>query len=248
LPVLDPIERRKTYELIADRLLAGISDGQLRPGDALPTERELTESFGVGRSSVREGLRMLESRGVIQAVGHGSFVVSELRSPLNRSLQMLVALDEANLRELYELRRIIEGESAALAATRRTEADLAQMAAAIDEMASGLGDRDLYAAADVRFHVAITAATGNRVALHVMDALRELLERALEEVFAIPGSAERSLAQHGLIRASIEAGRPHEARQRMHDHLVRVEAEIHDSVASHGLLELRARPTAPALR
>jgi len=240
--VLEPIARQKTYELIADRLLEQIGDGRLRPGDALPTERELAEAFQVGRSSVREGLRMLESRGLIEPEGNGSFVVTQPREPLNRSLRLLLATDEANLRELYELRRMLEGEAAALAAMRRDDDDLARMRAAVDEMAARLGDRDGYASADVGFHVAVTAATRNRFALHVMHAIRDLLERALEQVYGMTGSAERSLAQHRLILDSIAEGRPDEARRRMHDHLTRVEHEIHEAVASSRLGDFAGGP------
>jgi GntR family transcriptional repressor for pyruvate dehydrogenase complex len=239
----EPIEKRNTYELIAEQLLAEIGT-RLRPGDTLPTERELTTSFKVGRSSVREGLRMLESKGVIEPVGNGTFIVAELRSPLNRSLALLLSLDEANLSELYELRRMLEGEAAALAAVRRSGDDLATMATAVEEMARGLGDRDTYAAADVRFHVAVTAATGNRVALHAMHAIRDLLERALEQVYGIPGSAARSLEQHRQILAAIEAGDVEEARTRMRTHLTRVEREIHEAVISSRLADFSAPPPA----
>jgi GntR family transcriptional regulator, transcriptional repressor for pyruvate dehydrogenase complex len=234
-----PIAKQKTYELIAEQLLGEIGT-RLQPGDPLPTERELTDSFKVGRSSVREGLRMLESRGVIEPVGNGSFVVSALRSPLNRSLALLLSLEEGNLRELYELRRMLEGEAAALAAERRSDADLATMATAIEEMAVGLDDRATYASADLRFHVAVAAATGNRVALHAMHAIRELLERALEQVYGIPGSAERSLEQHREILASIEGGRAEDARTRMRTHLTRVEREIHDAVSSSRIADFSA--------
>ena len=89
-----PLERRKVYEQIAEQLLAQISSGRLRPGDVLPPERELTESFGVGRSSIREALRMLESQGVISAANGGALVVADAASPLNSSLRLLFTLDE----------------------------------------------------------------------------------------------------------------------------------------------------------
>jgi GntR family transcriptional regulator, transcriptional repressor for pyruvate dehydrogenase complex len=237
----EPITKQKTYELIADQLLGEIGT-RLHPGDTFPTERELTESFKVGRSSVREGLRMLESRGVIRSVGNGTFVVAELRSPLNRSLALLLSLEEGNLRELYELRRMLEGEAAALAAARRSDDDLEAMAAAVEDMAQGLDDRDAYASADVRFHVAVAAATGNRVALHAMHAIRELLERALEQVYGIPGSATRSLEQHREILGAIRAGDAEEARGRMRRHLTRVEQEIHDAVKTSRLADFSTPP------
>ena len=103
------------------------------------------------------------------------------------------------------------------------------MATAIEEMADGpRRPREHYASADLRFHVAVAEATGNRVALHAMHAIRDLLERALEAGLRIPGSAARSLEQHRQILAAIEAGEAEEARGRMRTHLTRVEREIHE--------------------
>src|SRR6266550_2159551 len=130
-----PLERRKIYEQIAEQLLEQIRSGRLRPGDALPPERELTESFGVGRSSIREALRMLESQGVIAAVNGGAFLVAGAANPLNSSLRLLFTLDDrAGLHHLFELRRILDSEAAALAAERHGEEHLAEMDAAIDAM------------------------------------------------------------------------------------------------------------------
>ncbi len=232
-PTYQPVERQKVYELIAENLLAQIAGRRLKPGDALPPERELTRRYQAGRSSVREALRMLESKGLIESVGNGSFTVSNFRNPLNNSLKLLLSLDEANMREIYELRRILEAEAAALAAERRSEADLEDMEVAIGEMAAGLdSDRaDSYIEADLRFHLAIAKASGNRLVLHSMHALRDLIRRALMSIYLIPSSPERSLEQHRLIRAAILAQDAERARDEMRAHLVRVEADVHQIVA-----------------
>src|SRR5712691_9830005 len=133
-----PIARRKVYELIAEQLTARIGSRELQPGDVLPPERELTQLYRVGRSSVREALRMLESRGLIRPAGNGSFAVADYRNPFNHSVRLLLTLDEATMRDIYELRRILESEAAALAAVRREEADLTRMADAIQDMEAGL--------------------------------------------------------------------------------------------------------------
>ena len=112
---------------------------RLRPGDPLPPERELTESFGVGRSSIREALRMLESQGVITAANGGSFIVAHAANPLNSSLRLLFTLDErGGIHDLFELRRILECEAAALAAARRSDEHLEEMDAAVAAMAASL--------------------------------------------------------------------------------------------------------------
>jgi GntR family transcriptional repressor for pyruvate dehydrogenase complex len=234
-----PIERKKVYEQIAQQLLARISERHLRPGDPLPTERELTQLYRAGRSSVREALRMLESKGVIEAVDGGSFAVAAYANPLNSSLQLLLNLDQATMVDVYELRRILECEAAALAAERHGEAHLRLMDAAIDEMAKGLEssgpDRaELYIDGDLRFHLAIAEATRNGVILHTMRALRELIRRALMSIFVVPESPERSSEQHLAIRDAIAARDAGRAREEMRDHLARVESDIHRALTAGG--------------
>jgi len=235
-----PIERRKVYEQIAEQLLAQISERRLRPGDPLPTERELTQLYRAGRSSVREALRMLESKGLIETVDGGSFAVAAYANPLNSSLQLLLNLDQATMVDIYELRRILECEAAALAAERHTEAHLDLMDSAIEEMARGLHAHgperaELYIDGDLRFHLAIAEATRNGVILHTMRALRELIRRALMSIFLVPDSPERSSEQHRAIRAAIAARDGERARAEMRAHLERVESDIRHALSAGGL-------------
>jgi GntR family transcriptional repressor for pyruvate dehydrogenase complex len=225
-----PIERRNTYELVAESLLALISERHLKPGDSLPTERELMEHYGVGRSSVREALRMLESKGLI-AGGSGAFTVADFRNPLNDSLSLLLAVEEGSLRELFEVRRILEGEAVALATERCDESHLARMRAATELMREGLADQAEYIESDVAFHLTIAEATQNRLILHLMHAIRDQLERALGSIYRIPGSPEASIDDHGLIIAAMGEGRPEDARARMREHLERVEEAVDAATA-----------------
>jgi GntR family transcriptional repressor for pyruvate dehydrogenase complex len=221
-----PIARQKTYELVAERLLDQIRDGHLTPGDVLPPERELVQSYGVGRSSVREALRMLESRGLIESRGDGAFAVSNLRNPFNRSLDLLLRIDQASYANLFEVRRILEGEAAALAASRRTAADLRAMEAVVEDMDDGLSSEQRFINADLAFHMAIAAASGNPVLVHLMHAIRELLQRSLSSSYHIPGSPERAVVMHRLILEAVAERRPEDARQRMQEHVARVERDI----------------------
>ncbi len=228
-----PIARQKTYELVAERLLGLISSRSLGPGEPIPAERELVQLYGVGRSSVREALRMLESRGVIRSGANGSFTVAEFGNALNHSLHFLLTVDEADYGELFEVRRILEGEAAALAASRRRKKDLQAMEAELDAMDGGLGSEDAFITADLRFHYAVAEATRNRVVVHLMDAIRALLQRSLSSSYHIPGSPERAIEMHRLLLEAISARRPEEARQLMQEHVSRVERDIarHDGKA-----------------
>jgi GntR family transcriptional repressor for pyruvate dehydrogenase complex len=228
--LFEPIARQKTYEIVAERLLGLISSRHLGPGDAVPAERELVELYGVGRSSIREALRMLESKGVIRSRGNGSFTVAEFGNTLNNSLDFLLSVDEADYGELFEVRRILEGEAAALAASRRRDEDVVEMAAEIAAMEEGLGSEEGFITADLRFHLTIAKASGNRLIAHLMDAIRSLLQRSLSSAYHIPGSPEGAVVLHRLILEAITAGRPEEARQRMQEHVSRVERDIMGSV------------------
>jgi GntR family transcriptional repressor for pyruvate dehydrogenase complex len=229
-----PVERRKVYEQIAEQLLGQIGSRRLKPGDVLPPERELTETFRVGRSSIREALRMLESQGVIQPANGGVFVVADAANPLESSLRLLFALDsEAGMHDLFELRRILECEAAALAAERRTDAHLTEMDAAIEQMASALeesGHGQRFIEADLRFHLALAEATGNRLVVHSMHAVRDVLRRALATVYHIPDSPESAVVEHRAIRAVVAAGDAERAREEMRAHLTRVESDVRKGV------------------
>jgi GntR family transcriptional regulator, transcriptional repressor for pyruvate dehydrogenase complex len=222
----EPIERRNVYELVADDVTRAIRDGHLKPGDPIPVERELVDRYQVGRSSVREALRVLESHGLIAGDGRGSFVVADPRMPLRRSLRLLVELDEASLLELAAMRQLLESETAALAARSRKAADLKQLDAAMAAMEANLADEQPFIDADLQFHIAIADATGNRVAGHLMGALREELQLWLSHAFRIPGSPEAALDDHRAIRAAIAERDDAAAREAMRRHLARVEAEF----------------------
>jgi GntR family transcriptional regulator, transcriptional repressor for pyruvate dehydrogenase complex len=221
-----PIARRKTYELVAERLLDQIRDRHLTPGDVLPPERELVQVYAVGRSSVREALRMLESQGLIASRGDGAFAVANLRNPFDQSLDLLLRIDQASYANLFEVRRILEGEAAALAASRRTAADLRAMESVVEDMDDGLSSEQRFISADLAFHMAIAAASGNPVLVHLMHAIRELLQRSLSSSYHIPGSPERAIDMHRLILEAIAERRPEDARQRMQEHVARVERDI----------------------
>ncbi len=229
-----PVDRRKVYEQVAEQLLAQIGARHLRPGDTLPPERELTESFGVGRSSIREALRMLESQGVITSVNGGAFVVAHASNPLHSSLQLVFTLDsETGVHDLFELRRIIDCEAAALAALRRTDIQLAEMALAIAEMEKALPAHDeAFVLADLRFHLTVAEATGNRLILYAMQAVRDIVRQALLSVVTIPRSPESAIVEHRGVHEAIASRNPDWARNAMREHLERVERDAEKGVVN----------------
>lgn len=200
------------------------------PGDRVPTQRSLIDTYNVGISSVREALRLLESTGLITREGKGSFVVAARLNPLNSSFPLLMSLNRSTLRDLYEVRRMFETEIAALAALRREEADLAAMRAEIDAFASAMEEDDLIDAleADLRFHMALAVACHNPLAAGMIEAIREPLHQAFEAVMDVPDGPRHAIHHHRVVLAAVQAGNPEEARRAMRDHLETVEREAGD--------------------
>lgn len=210
------IQRPNVYEIVAERLLEDITERRLPTGATLPTERELTERFGVGRSSVREAMRSLESHGVIRPAGGGQFVVGSQTELLNSSVGMLVSLGHTTLHEVHELRRVVEVEIAGLAAVRRDDADIEAIQRADREMRDLLPSREETMAADLRYHATVAQASHNRALVATATALRTTLNLALQDRYHV---ADMAVEQHGHLTAAIVEGDEASARLRAAEHM-----------------------------
>ena len=210
------IARPNVYQLVADRLMAEIVEQGLGEGDPVPTEKEISDRFGVGRSSVREGLRMLESHGVIRLSGRGTYVVGPRQAAMARALTVLLGLGAVTLIELHELRRPIEMEVAAKAAITRDETDLAALRDAIARMQSASEDRGAALEADLAFHLAMARATHNGALIAAVTGLREVLRGLIRERVI---DMDEAIRQHEAILARIVAQDAEGARAAVADHM-----------------------------
>lgn len=182
-----PAGGRQVADAVVERIERLIMDGILKVGDALPSERRLCEKLGASRSALREGLRILRGLGIIETRhGKGSFVA---RLSADRDTSPLMHLFNSQPRTLYDLlevRAILEGEAARLAALRATQADLVMIRRRYDEMqgkpgASPALTLEEHARLDHGFHRAINDASHNPVLVHTLQSLSDLM---LSSVFA----------------------------------------------------------------
>ncbi|MGH7312012.1 MAG: FadR/GntR family transcriptional regulator [Candidatus Rokuibacteriota bacterium] len=203
----------RVYEHIVEQVERAIFAGRLRSGDRLPPERELVHQFRASRVAVREALRTLEHRGLIE-VRHGSsgghFVRHVDASLLRRDFSTLFRLARISLPQLGEARLMVEPEIARLAAERATGADLELLRAAVDGQP----------AAKDRFHRLMAAAARNPVHAVLVDALSDLGPRAC------PEDDETVTAAHKTIFAAIAAREPERARAAMAAHIVDVQRRL----------------------
>jgi GntR family transcriptional repressor for pyruvate dehydrogenase complex len=217
---LRPFNRPRLYEQLVERLLDHISAEGLRPGDRLPPERELAAQLAVSRASVSQALIALEVQGVID-VRHGDGAVI-LDVPPRQ--QVLAALDARRnqLREVIEAREALEVQLAALAAQRRTDADLAAIDAALDDMAREVARGGRGVSGDERFHAAVTAAAHSGLLADLMVKISELVRESRIESLSQPGRPEQSLAGHRKVADAIRSGDAAAAAAAMGAHIAAV--------------------------
>jgi len=225
------IRKRKLFEDVAEHLRQLILSQKLKDGNRLPPERELAERFGVGRPSVREALRTLSQMGLVEIrAGEGAFVrkpgfPSFLKS-MGDSLGMLIRQEGTSLLELCDVRRILEVETAAMAAERANAEDLARLQAALTANEAALGAPPRFRITDVKFHRAIAQATHNRILLFIHDALSDLMLRTREMALKVPGAAPDAFASHQRIFLAIKNRDRARAAREMAIHLEHVRGRL----------------------
>ncbi len=197
------------YQSLADGLRTQITSGKLRPGDRLPTEPQLCAQSGLSRSTVREALRLLTSQHLIvttRGVTGGSFVAepsaSKLAETLESGLGMLVANGNLKGAHLVEVRAMLEVPAAELAATRRTDAHLAELTAALFDPAD---DVDAILQAIRAFHTTMAAAAGNPLLLLICKPLYAPVNERELTLEAPEGHLQRVDAEHREILAAVQA-------------------------------------------
>lgn len=218
--VLRPIRKAKVYEEIVAEIQRLIAEGRLKPGDRLPPERELASAFGVSRGSVRDAIRALEVMGLVEVRQGDGTVIREL-SPevLVRPLAGVLLHKRQLLRDLLDMRRIIEPPLAARAALRARPEEVARLEEILRRQEAKMARGDLAMEEDSEFHYVIATAARNDVALRVIDVLMDLLKDCREQSLQTPGRRERSLAGHRQVLAAIRDRDPAAAEAAMRRHI-----------------------------
>jgi GntR family transcriptional repressor for pyruvate dehydrogenase complex len=229
------VRTSRLYEQIVQQIEESILKGTLKPGDQLPAERELAQQFGVSRTAVREAVKALREKGLVEAYsGRGTFVTDGTSQAIRQSLDLMVKIGQPDgSTSLAELRAILEPEIAALAATRVEEQHLATMREAVAVMDRARRDPDAFIEADLDFHLALAEAAANPLILSLIDSIVGLLREQRMRIFKVDGGPERGQFHHKRILQAIELRDPENARATMRDHLQQVcEDSRSDSTAA----------------
>ena len=232
-----PIKKISISEEIAQQIMDLISNGDLKAGQHLPSERELCKNFGCGRSSLREALRCLSIVGVLNArVGEGTSVAADGGKFLGKIVEWRLITEKHDIENLLEIRIALEGISAAKAAMLRSREDLATLEALMGKMGTAVHDAKRFAELDLGFHIALAKATDNALLYDLISMIRGQLVRALSTVLLLPHALALSYKEHAAILAAIKRGDAERARKAMQDHLSAVLKRYYNAVEKQVLV------------
>ncbi|MCO1599960.1 FadR/GntR family transcriptional regulator [Desulfosporosinus nitroreducens] len=237
--ILKPIRTRKIYEQIVDQIGQLVAQGQLKPGDRLPSERELVERFQVSRASIREAISALEMMGLIEVrSGEGTYIRQVNIESVVTPLAWMLFIEKDTDLELYEARKILEVQAAGLAAERAEENEICEMFEALEVMRRDLELYHLGEEADHNFHYAIARATHNKILFRLMntlsDTMRKTLKSSRSKLYEHKDTPEKLYREHLFIYEAIKNHDAKKAQKLMLDHLVGVENQLAKAITLEG--------------
>jgi len=213
-----------------------IIEGDLQLGDRLPPERELARQFGVSRTVIREAVRALVAKSLLEVQpGSGTVVSRPTPKSVAQSMTMLLraAQPEVDYDKVHEVRRLLEIEIAGMAAVRRSAEDLAELEAILREGSETQDDPECFPECDVAFHAALAHATHNELFPLLLDSMADIMVKVRQMGFQVPGMPARALKHHRAVFEQVKAGDVEGARQAMREHLIESEDTMRQALALH---------------
>ena len=222
-PGLEAIPRTRVYTQVAEQLQAHIVNN-LKPGDMLPPERELVQTFGVSRSSIRDAISSLEVVGLLEPrQGVGTVVRDASADAVVNPVAGALLQKRKVINELLDVRMIIEPALTRRAALHATAGQIAEMQAILSRQEEKVRRGELATEEDSAFHYTIALAADNSVMLKLANVLMDLLRETRERSLQVGGRQEKSLAAHRRILAALKKGDAAAAEAAMRRHLLEVE-------------------------
>jgi GntR family transcriptional regulator, transcriptional repressor for pyruvate dehydrogenase complex len=216
---------------IAERLVSLIAERKLRPGEKLPSERDLAAMMQVSRPSLREALRALDMMKIVEIRhGSGTYVASLKPERLVEHFDFIFSLDDSTFAQALDARAMVEPSLAAAAARNATEAELVAIADCMERAAKSVHDPILFLEADLELHQLITAAVHNQIIVRFMDTLYRLGLASRMRTVALKGVREQSLLDHQAIVDALLHRDPEGAASIMQEHIHNISKSLHESI------------------
>ena len=225
-----PIKKTRIYEKIVNEIKELINQGTLKWGDQLPTERELSETFKVSRTCVREAFRVLESQGFLESrPGNGTYVSNNAIDTLVQPLASFILKEKDYQIELFEMRQLLESQLAYLAAERATPENMAKMEKILNRQEKQIANGETGLDSDSDFHHALAEAANNRILFHIINTNIDFFAESRESCLLGEERAKKSLPHHKKIFSAIKKGDGELAAEAMREHIEDVEKTLVDN-------------------
>jgi GntR family transcriptional repressor for pyruvate dehydrogenase complex len=221
--LFSPIKNTKVYEQVIEQIKDMIVSGTLKKGDKLPSERELVEHLQVSRTSIREALRALQIMGLVECrQGEGNYITQSFENSLFEPLSVMFMLQESNPSEIIEVRKIIEIETAAIAAQKITKEEIESLEILLRVFESSINEDD-NVKIDKKFHYEIAQASRNFLILNILNAISSLIDSfikdARKKILVDEKNIEVLAKQHWDIYEALKSHNSKKAAEAMKKHL-----------------------------
>ena len=238
IPTYQAIAQSRLYQRIVEQIERSILTGQLKPGDQLPPERDLAGQFGVSRTAIREAMKVLREKGLIESQhGRGTFVTDGtsqvIRSSLDRMMTLRLSHAEVAA-HLIEVRELLEPAIAARAAVLADDKDIGALKEAYDAMDRAGENADAFIEADLDFHLALAEAADNPLILALIDSIVALLREHRTRMFYVNGGPQRGQWHHKRILDAVARHDATAARAAMEAHLGQVTEDARRAPVEEG--------------
>lgn len=221
------IKKSNLYETIADKLEEMVLNDTLRCGDKLPAEQTLADSFGVSRNIIREALKMLKERGLLELkTGEGAYIAKPKSKMLTDMVNRMMVMGGISYENVYEMRFALEVYACGLAAEKAEELDVTELEKIVEDMENSNNDAIKWAENDLRFHIKIAQMTGNPLFKSIIKSLDNVLITVFVEGFDIPGAVYQGVTKHTKIIEAVRNKDRDAAEKAMYEHLKRSEDDL----------------------
>ena len=227
--LFSPIRSRKLSDEVYRQLVSLISSGELKPGDKIPSERELAADMGISRQSIREALNRAEVMRLIEVrQGEGSFILSSVNESLKPPLSLIMEKEVERIFDFLEIRKLVEGWCAEKAAVEATADELENMQEILDKMKKVAAKDKQWEAMDLALHLSFAKATHNVIAVHIMEALKSNFRPFFKFAKSMPSSERIDVLwqHHYEIFSAIKQKDPVTAKKKVIAHLNFIEEKL----------------------
>lgn len=228
---LKPIERTSTATVVARQLLDSLAKDHFVSGTRLPSEREMADTLGVGRSTLREAMAALDLLGIIEVrPGSGSYLKADSSQLLSQALQWGLMLAQPEVQDLVEVREHLELLAAKLAATHASDEDIERLRVHLEQMREPGASVEDFVEADIAFHLETARIANNTVLEALLESIRSLLRAWFDRTLRVEGTMKATIKEHEAIFEAIANRSPAEAERRMRQLMQRADRRLRDTL------------------